>query len=274
MVQIYSHLVGQVHVSIGVFFELENKNGQIRTVPVCPKKEEKYMKLKINNIHKCYGEGENKVEVLKGITCDIDEGQICVLLGPSGSGKSTLLNIIGGIEQADKGYVEIGKDSTANMSEKQLDIYRRNNLGFVFQFYNLIPNLTVKENIEVCEYLSKKPLEINDLIKTLGLWEHKDKFPNQLSGGQQQRCAIGRALVKNPSVLLCDEPTGALDSTTSREILELIEEINQKYHNTIIMVTHNEPIKQMAHKILKIMDGQIVSDYNNEKIISAKDIEW
>lgn len=242
--------------------------------PFVQKERGKYMKLKVNDIHKAYGEEENRVEVLKGINCQIDEGQICVLLGPSGSGKSTLLNIIGGIEKADGGYIQIGNDSTANMSEKQLDIYRRNNLGFVFQFYNLIPNLTVKENIEVCEYLSKSPLEIDDLIKTLGLWEHKDKFPNQLSGGQQQRCAIGRALVKNPSVLLCDEPTGALDSNTSLEILELIEEINRKYHNTIIIVTHNEPIKQMAHKVLKIMDGQIVNDYINDKVISAKDIEW
>src|SRR5574344_827026 len=232
------------------------------------------MKLKIRDIHKFYGEEENKIEVLKGINCEIEEGQICVLLGPSGSGKSTLLNIIGGIEQADNGFVEIGDDSTSNMSEKQLDVYRRNNLGFVFQFYNLIPNLTVKENIEVCEYLSKNPLEIDDLIKTLGLWEHRNKFPNQLSGGQQQRCAIGRALVKNPSVLLCDEPTGALDSTTSKEILELIEQINKKYNNTIIIVTHNEAIKDMAHQVMKIIDGQIVDDYINEKIISAKDIEW
>lgn len=232
------------------------------------------MKLVVNDIHKSYGEGENKVEVLKGINCEIDTGKICVLLGPSGSGKSTLLNIIGGIEQADKGYVQIGKDTTSDMNEKQLDLYRRKNLGYVFQFYNLISNLTVKENIEVCEYLSNSPLEIDELIKTLGLWEHKDKFPNQLSGGQQQRCAIGRALVKNPRVLLCDEPTGALDSKTSHEILELIEEINKKYNNTIIIVTHNEPIKQMAHKVMKIMDGKIVNDYDNENIVSAKDIEW
>lgn len=232
------------------------------------------MELKISNVHKFYGEEENKVEVLKGVNCKIDEGQICVLLGPSGSGKSTLLNIIGGIEKADKGFVQIGNESTVNMNEKQLDIYRRNNLGFVFQFYNLIPNLTVKENIEVCEYLSKNPLQIDELIKTLGLWEHKDKFPNQLSGGQQQRCAIGRALVKNPRVLLCDEPTGALDSNTSREILELIEKVNHKYHNTIIIVTHNEPIKHMADKVLKIIDGIIVSEYINENIVSAKDIEW
>ncbi len=232
------------------------------------------MNLKIENLKKFYGEGESRVEVLRGINCEIEEGKICVLLGPSGSGKSTLLNIIGGIEKADNGCVHIGNTSTADMNEKELSQYRRKNLGFVFQFYNLVPNLTVKENIEVGEYLGENPLEINELIKTLGLWEHKDKFPNQLSGGQQQRCAIGRALVKNPSILLCDEPTGALDSSTSREILELIETVNKKYKNTIIIVTHNESIKKMAHQIMKIIDGRIVDNYDNKEIVSAKSLEW
>lgn len=232
------------------------------------------MKLKIENLKKFYGEGQSKVEVLRGINCEIEDGKICVLLGPSGSGKSTLLNIIGGIEKADEGCVYIGEESSASMSEKELSMYRRNHLGFVFQFYNLVPNLTVKENIEVCEYLTKNPLSIDDLIKTLGLWEHRNKFPNQLSGGQQQRCAIGRALVKNPSVLLCDEPTGALDSTTSKEILELIEQINKKYNNTIIIVTHNEAIKDMAHQVMKIIDGKIIKNYINSDVILAKDIEW
>lgn len=232
------------------------------------------MKLKVNDVHKFYGEADNRVEVLKGINCEINDGEICVLLGPSGSGKSTLLNIIGGIESADTGCIDIGDDCTSNMSEKDLTLYRRNHLGFVFQFYNLVPNLTVKENIEVCAYLSKEPLEINDLLKTLGLYEHKDKLPSQLSGGQQQRCAIGRALVKNPSILLCDEPTGALDYHTSKDILKLIEEINRKYKNTIIIVTHNNAIKDMAHRVLKLHDGQIVKDYVNETLIPAGDLEW
>lgn len=232
------------------------------------------MKLKMNNVHKFYGEGENRVEVLSGINCEVNDGEICVLLGPSGSGKSTLLNIIGGIESADEGCIDIGEDCTSDMTEKQLTLYRRNHLGFVFQFYNLIPNLTVKENIEVCAYLSKNPLEINDLLKTLGLYEHKDKLPSQLSGGQQQRCAIGRALVKNPSILLCDEPTGALDYHTSKEILALIELVNQKYQNTIIIVTHNDAIKNMANRVLKLRDGQIVKNYLNETTIPAKDLEW
>ena len=232
------------------------------------------MKLKMNNIHKFYGEGENRVEVLSGINCEVEKGEICVLLGPSGSGKSTLLNIIGGIDSADEGCIDIGEDCTSNMTEKQLTLYRRNHLGFVFQFYNLIPNLTVKENIEVCAYLSKNPLEINELLQTLGLYEHKDKLPSQLSGGQQQRCAIGRALVKNPSILLCDEPTGALDYHTSKEILALIELVNKKYQNTIIIVTHNDAIKNMANRVLKLHDGQIVKNYVNETTISAKDLEW
>lgn len=232
------------------------------------------MKLSINDVRKFYGEGGSQVEVLRGVNCEVDNGQICVLLGPSGSGKSTLLNIIGGIEKADSGCIDIGGDCTSEMTEKLLCQYRREHLGFVFQFYNLVPDLTVKENIEVCEYLSKKPLNIDELIKTLGLWEHKDKLPNQLSGGQQQRCAIGRALVKNPDILLCDEPTGALDYNTSKEILELIETINRKYHNTIIIVTHNSAIRHMAHKVMKMRDGRIIESYMNENMVSACNLEW
>lgn len=232
------------------------------------------MNLKINNLHKFYGEGDSRIEVLKGINCQIGDGEICILLGPSGSGKSTLLNIIGGIETADEGCVDLGDDCTLSMTEKQLTLYRRNHLGFVFQFYNLIPNLTVKENIEVCRYLSPNPLDIDELLSTLGLTAHKDKLPSQLSGGQQQRCAIGRALVKNPSVLLCDEPTGALDYHTSKEILSLIETIHRKYHNTIIIVTHNDAIKQMAHRVLRMRDGQIVKDYLNETVVSADALDW
>ena len=232
------------------------------------------MNVKISYIQKFYGEKESKVHVLKGIDCEVKDGEICVLLGPSGSGKSTLLNIIGGLESADEGCIDIGSFCTDNMTEKDLSEYRRNNLGFVFQFYNLIPNLTIKENIEVCAYLTKEPLDMDELLETLGLTEHQDKFPNQLSGGQQQRCAIGRALVKNPPLLLFDEPTGALDYSTSKEILSLIERINQKYHNTMIIVTHNQSISLMADRILKLRDGKIVSDTVNTEKVCAKDIEW
>ena len=187
------------------------------------------MFLEIKGIRKSYGTEENRVEVLKGIDLEVEKGQICVLLGQSGSGKSTLLNIIGGIDNADSGYVSINGEKTEDMDEKKLTLYRRKHLGYVFQMYNLIPNLNVKENIEVGAYLSDNPLDIDDLLKTLGLYEHRHKLPNQLSGGQQQRVSIGRAIVKNPDILLCDEPTGALDYNTSKEILKLIEEINHKY---------------------------------------------
>ena len=232
------------------------------------------MKLRVNDVHKFYGMAEAKIEVLKGINCEINDGEICVLLGPSGSGKSTLLNIIGGLESADEGCVDIGTFCTESMKEKELSDYRRNNLGFVFQFYNLIPNLTIKENIEVGAYLSKNPLDLDELLETLGLTEHQDKFPNQLSGGQQQRCAIGRALVKNPPILLFDEPTGALDYKTSKEILNLIEKINKKYHNTMLIVTHNQAIAQMADRILKLHDGMIVSNTVNESKVTAESLEW
>lgn len=232
------------------------------------------MFLEISDLRKSFGTGANKTEVLKGINFSVEKGEICVLLGPSGSGKSTLLNIIGGIDSADSGYVSINGDKIADMSEKILTRYRRKHLGYVFQMYNLIPNLNVKENIEVGAYLSDNPLEINELLKTLGLYEHRHKLPNQLSGGQQQRCSIGRAIIKNPDILLCDEPTGALDYNTSKEILKLIEDVNQKYGNTVIMVTHNDAIKNMADRVIKLRDGQIRKDYKNEVKVPAGELEW
>lgn len=232
------------------------------------------MFLKICDLKKSFGEGDNRIEVLKGVDFEVEKGEICVLLGPSGSGKSTLLNIIGGIDQADGGYIAIKDEKTADMKEKELTDYRRNHLGYVFQMYNLIPNLNVKENIEVGAYLSDKPLEIDDLLKTLGLYEHRHKLPNQLSGGQQQRTAIGRAIVKNPDILLCDEPTGALDYNTSKEILKLIEDVNKKYGNTVIIVTHNDAIKNMADKVIKLKDGKVRSLHVNEEKVSAVDLDW
>lgn len=232
------------------------------------------MYLELNQVKKSFGSGENKTEVLKGISCGIKKGDICVLLGPSGSGKSTLLNIIGGIENIDSGSIRIGDEQMESMNEKQLAQYRRKHLGYVFQAYNLIPNLTVKENIEVGAYLSKNPLELDGLLKTLGLWEHKDKIPNQLSGGQQQRTAIGRALIKNPDILLCDEPTGALDYQTSKEILQLIEDVNQKFGNTVILVTYNDAIQGMADQVIKLRDGQIRKCIYNDKKQAVAELEW
>ena len=232
------------------------------------------MFLEINQIRKSFGEGDNRVEVLRGIDLAIEKGEFCVLLGASGSGKSTLLNIIGGIDSADSGDICIKGARLADMSEKRLTLYRRNYLGYIFQMYNLIPNLTVQENIEVGAYLSDHPLDVQELLHTLGLQEHRNKLPNQLSGGQQQRTAIGRAVVKNPDILLCDEPTGALDYHTSKEILKLIETVNRKYGNTIIMVTHNDAIKDMADRVVRLRDGTIMKNYANEHRVPAEKLEW
>ena len=230
--------------------------------------------LTVKDIHKSFGEGDSKTEVLRGMDFTVVKGEFCVLLGPSGSGKSTLLNIIGGIDQADEGYIAIAGDKLRDMDEKALTRYRRKHLGYVFQLYNLIPNLNVKENIEVGAYLSDKPLDIDDLLVTLGLWEHRYKLPNQLSGGQQQRTSIGRAIVKNPDILLCDEPTGALDYQTSKEILKLIEDVNRKYGNTVIMVTHNNAISEMADHTIKLRDGKVRKNITNDHKISAMELDW
>ena len=232
------------------------------------------MFIEIKDIRKSYGSGEGKVEVLKGINIGINKGEFCVLLGPSGSGKSTLLNIIGGIDDADSGYISIDGEKIENMKETSLTEYRRRHLGYIFQMYNLIPNLNIKENIEAGAYLSNKPLNVDEILKTLGLYEHRHKLPSQLSGGQQQRCSIGRAIVKNPDILLCDEPTGALDYNTSKEILKLIETVNEKYNTTIIMVTHNEAIKDMADKVVKLRDGMVRKEIKNEHKLTAEQLEW
>ena len=232
------------------------------------------MFIEISDIRKSYGTGESRVDVLKGISFGVEKGEFCVLLGPSGSGKSTLLNIIGGIDDADSGFISIGGEKIENMREKVLTDYRRRHLGYIFQMYNLIPNLNIKENVEAGAYLSDHPLDVDDILKTLGLYEHRHKLPSQLSGGQQQRCSIGRAIVKNPDILLCDEPTGALDYNTSKEILRLIETVNKKYNTTIIMVTHNEAIKDMADKVVKLRDGMIRKIVTNEHKLTANELEW
>lgn len=231
------------------------------------------MYLEVAEVKKSYGEGGSYVQVLKGINTGVEKGQMCVIQGTSGSGKSTLLNCIGGLDNMDSGSIKVDGTEIFGMTSGQLADYRRDNLGFIFQFYNLVPNLTVRENIQVCEYLTDDPLPMDDLIETLGLTEHQNKFPSQLSGGQQQRCAIARALVKNPKLLLCDEPTGALDSKTSRDILVLLEEINAKYGTTMLIVTHNNSIKNMVHKVIFIKDGLISKEYENEVRVPASELE-
>lgn len=235
-------------------------------------KEKKF--LEIADLKKGFGSGETRQEVLRGVDFLVEKGEFCVLLGPSGSGKSTLLNIIGGIDSADSGYISINGDKLEDMGEKGLTQYRRKHLGYVFQMYNLVGNLNVKENIETGAYLSDNPLDIDELLNTLGLYEHRYKLPNQLSGGQQQRTSIGRAVVKNPDILLCDEPTGALDYTTSKEILGLVEDVNKKYGNTVIMVTHNEAIKNMADHIIRLRDGRVRYNGMNTNKIPAASLEW
>lgn len=231
------------------------------------------MYLEISDVKKSYGSETSYVQVLNGISTSVEQGNLCVIQGASGSGKSTLLNCIGGLESMDSGSIRVDGKELFGMKPSALADYRREQLGFVFQFYNLVPNLTVLENIQVCQYLSKEPFDIDELLEIIGLTEHQNKFPSQLSGGQQQRCAIARALVKNPRLLLCDEPTGALDSKTSRDILILLETINRRYETTMLIVTHNNAIKDMVHKVLVIKDGRVVQDYRNDVRVPAADLE-
>lgn len=231
------------------------------------------MYLEVKEVKKSYGKDASYVQVLKGVTTGVERGQMCVIQGTSGSGKSTLLNCIGGLDTMDSGSVKVDGKEIFGLKPDALSDYRRDNLGFIFQFYNLVPNLTVRENIQVCEYLANDPLNIDDLLETLGLSEHRNKFPSQLSGGQQQRCAIARALIKNPKLLLCDEPTGALDSKTSRDILILLEKINEKYGTTMLIVTHNNSIKNMVHKVIIVKDGLVKKDYINETRVPAAELE-
>lgn len=237
-------------------------------------KERIALKIEINNLNKNYGDPDNIVKVLQDISFDIQKGSICSILGPSGSGKSTLLNILGGLETADSGEVIYGDVNILKLNSKELSLFRRKNFGFVFQFYNLIPNLNVLENVQVCEYLSTSPLDPLELLEVLGMSEHQKKFPRQLSGGQQQRTALARALSKNPDILFCDEPTGALDYKSSKELLELLEKINQKYNTTIIIVTHNTAIADMSDQVLTIRNGKIAKNIKNTTHKKASEIDW
>jgi len=231
------------------------------------------MYLEVKNVKKSYGQDGSYIQVLKGVNTGVEKGQMCVIQGTSGSGKSTLLNCIGGLDNMDSGSVKVDGNEIFGLTPKKLADYRRESLGFIFQFYNLVPNLTVRENIRICEYISQNPLDMDELLDTLGLTEHQNKFPAQLSGGQQQRCAIARALIKNPKLLLCDEPTGALDSKTSRDILMLLEKTNAKYNTTMLIVTHNNSIKNMVHKVIFLKDGLITKDYLNETRVPAAELE-
>ncbi len=229
--------------------------------------------VEVEDLQKNYGEGGSFTKVLKGVTFSVDKGELCVIQGSSGSGKSTLLNCIGGLDEAGGGEISVGDREITALKGDALSDYRRSDLGFIFQFYNLVPNLTVRENIQLCEYLSEDPLSVDELMEVLGLTEHRDKFPAQLSGGQQQRCAIARALVKNPKLLLCDEPTGALDSATSKDILVLLEKINREYGTTMLIVTHNNAIRKMVDHVITLKDGVVAADTRNAVKVPAAELE-
>lgn len=231
------------------------------------------MYLEVKDLCKSYGEGGSYTQVLKNVSLEVQKGEMCVIQGTSGSGKSTLLNCIGGLDTVDSGSIVVDGQELVGKNAKQLSEYRREELGFIFQFYDLVPDLTVQENIQVCQYLTRSPLDLNELLQVLGLTEHRNKFPSQLSGGQQQRCAIARALIKNPRLLLCDEPTGGLDSKTSREILMLLERVNAQYGTTMLIVTHNNVIKQMVHQVVILKDGQIEQNYRNAVRTPAAQLE-
>jgi putative ABC transport system ATP-binding protein len=231
------------------------------------------MFLEISHLKKSYGTDSSYTPVLRGVSLAVRFGDMCVIEGSSGSGKSTLLNCIGGLDIPDSGSICVEGDEITGLTPEQLSEYRRSRLGFVFQMYNLIPNLTIKENVEVCRNLTEQPLELSELLQTLGISEVQEKFPSEVSGGQQQRCAIARALVKNPQLLLCDEPTGALDSETSKKILVLLETVNKKYGTTILIVTHNRAIRRMVRQVVEIHDGVITKNSFNESVIPASELK-
>ncbi len=230
--------------------------------------------MEVNNLSKHYKMGEVTVKALQEASFQLKEGEFVVILGPSGSGKSTLLNILGGMDQPSQGEVLVKGESITNYSDKQLTNYRRDKIGFVFQFYNLMANLTAKENVELATEICKEPLDIDEVLDDVGLEERKDHFPSQLSGGEQQRVAIARAVAKNPLLLLCDEPTGALDYQTGISILALLSKINKEYGKTVLVITHNAPIANMADRVIKMRSGKIVEDRYNENPVNPEGIEW
>ncbi|HZK71430.1 MAG TPA: ABC transporter ATP-binding protein [Clostridia bacterium] len=232
------------------------------------------MFIEIRNITKSYNTGKVSIDALKNVSLTMNEGEIGVILGPSGSGKSTLLNIIGGIDHIDSGNVIVDGVDIVKLNDNKLTQYRRNSIGFIFQFYNLVPNLTVYENVEVAANISENPINIDEVLNSVGISEFKNRFPRELSGGQQQRVSIARAIVKKPKLLLCDEPTGALDYTAAKEILKLITEVNKKFATTVIIITHNTAISGIANRIIKLRSGEISENVVNGNVLLAERIEW
>jgi len=232
------------------------------------------MFIQVENVSKVYQVGKFKVNALKNINMSLERGKFCVILGPSGSGKTTFLNIIGGIDRPDEGKVIVDGEEITGYDDKALTNYRRRKLGFVFQFYNLVNSLTVYENVLSTKYLSEDGLDPKEVLEVVGMWEHRDKYPFEISGGEQQRVAIARAVVKNPAIILCDEPTGALDFENAKKVLRLLEDINRKYGTTIIIATHNTAISQMSHKTIKLRSGELTEFIDNATPLSAEEVVW
>ncbi|MGB9788279.1 MAG: ABC transporter ATP-binding protein [Dictyoglomus sp.] len=232
------------------------------------------MFIEIKDLSKSYQVGLTKIDALKKLSIDFEKGKMYVILGPSGSGKTTLLNILGGIDKPDEGKVIVDGEDITNYNDRELTNYRRRKLGFIFQFYNLVNSLTVLENVLSTKYLSENGLDPKEVLEVVGMWEHRDKFPFELSGGEQQRVAIARAVVKNPSIILCDEPTGALDFENAKRVLKLLEDINKRYGTTIIIATHNTAIAKMSHKIIRLRSGELVEYQDNPSPAPSEEVVW
>lgn len=230
--------------------------------------------VSFKNVCRTYHSGDVKVEALKDASFEVEKGEICVIVGQSGAGKTTLLNILGGMDKLTSGEIELEDKKVSELNKRQLATYRRQDIGFVFQFYNLIPNLTAIENIEIATQLSKDPMDPEEVLKLVGLKDRRDNFPAQLSGGEQQRVSIARALAKNPKLLLCDEPTGALDYETGKAVLKLLQDCSRKNKMTVIIITHNQALTAMADRIIKVKNGHISSVKINENVVPVENIEW
>lgn len=230
--------------------------------------------IKFENVKKSYGNGNAQINALDGVDFEINKGEFCILLGSSGAGKTTLLNMLGGMDTVTSGNIEFDGRKVSGFDKRELIEYRRHDVGFVFQFYNLIPNLTALENVEIAAQLCKNPIPAKEALDKVGLTERANNFPAQLSGGEQQRVAIARALAKNPRLLLCDEPTGALDYVTGKAVLKLLYDLSKERGTTVIIITHNQAIAPMADRIIKIKSGKIYSNELNENVTSIDEIEW
>ncbi len=230
--------------------------------------------LRLERVTKRYRQGPRELTVLREVDLSLWPGELLVVLGPSGSGKTTLLNLMGGLDRVSTGHIRFGELDLATATAAQLTHYRRHHVGFVFQFFNLVPNLTAYENVELAAYLVEQPLPVDDLLEQFGLADRKTHFPAQLSGGEQQRVAIARAVVKRPALLLCDEPTGALDYETAKDVLGLIQELPERFGTTVVLVTHNQAIATIGHRVIRLRSGEVVAVSRNETPLAASELIW